>query len=251
MTVARSTDRTWLAGGAVGAVLLLLIAWFAVINPELSAASDLHEQTASASTQNVVLQRKVATLRDDYAKIDSLGTELVAQRLALPTGSGLADLTRQLTEQATAAGESLTSITTGEPALVATPAAAASAAGAATSGSAATTSAPAAAGATGTTTSTGGQLLSIPVTVVVDGSLSGHQALLTALQQTGPRRALVGSVVLAPATGEATASVDGTTTMTITLQVFVAPEPAAASAAAGSAAATTAPTAPTSATTPG
>jgi hypothetical protein len=224
----QGTDRTWLAGGAGGAVLLLLAAWFAVINPELSSAADVRDQTAVASTQNTVLQHKVAVLREQYATIDTLGVELGAQRAALPADSGLPAFTRQLTEQATAAGESLTSITTGEPGLVAAPAAAPPAAPA--SGAAAQPTGPAT--APGTVTSAVGQLLSIPVTVVVDGPLAGHRALLTALQQTGPRRALVGSVVLAPATGQATASVDGTTTMTVTLQVFVAPQASTPPAAA-------------------
>lgn len=241
----RSTARTWLAGGAAGAVLLLLITWFAIVSPELSSASDLRDQAQSSSDQNAVLERKVATLRTDFANIDSLTTQLAAQRLALPTGSGLPDFTRQLTGQASAAGETLTSITTGEPTLVAVPVATADpAAPTAPAGDSAASTAPVA--ATDPAATAAGQLLSIPVTVVVDGPLDGHRALLVALQQDGPRRALVGSVVLAPAGGVTTASVDGTTTMTLTLQVFVAPAPAPAAAAATDSAVPT-----TSATTPG
>lgn len=224
----RSTDRTWLSGGAAGAVLLMVVAWFLVISPELSTATDLNEQTASASTQNVVLQRKVATLREKYSTLDTLAAKLAAQREALPADGGLPAFTRQLTKQAAAAGESLTSITTGEPTL----ATAATAAVAPTAKDATGSTATPPVAATDPAAAAAGQLLSIPVTVVVNGPLVGHRALLTALQRTGPRRALVGSVVLAPATGEATASVDATTTMTITLQVFVAPKPATTASAA-------------------
>lgn len=232
----RSTARTWLAGGAAGAVLLLLITWFAIVSPELSSASDLRDQAQSSSDQNAVQERKVATLRTDFANIDSLTTQLAAQRLALPTGSGLPDFTRQLTGQASAAGETLTSITTGEPTLVAMPVA--PVVPAAPTGDAAATPSTAPVAATDPAAAAADQLLSIPVTVVVDGPLAGHRALLTALQQDGPRRALVGSVVLAPTGGATTSSVDGTTTMTLTLQVFVAPKPAPAAAAAPTTSAT-------------
>ena len=61
---ARAQDkRLWLGGGAVLAVLIVLIGWFVVIDPELSAASSTRDQADSAQLQNMVLEAKNSTLK--------------------------------------------------------------------------------------------------------------------------------------------------------------------------------------------
>lgn len=212
MKGARNSDRVWLGGGALLALMVLLVAWFAVISPELTATGDITDQTVAAQTQNTVAQTKLTKLRSDFANMPTLTATLRQAREALPSGSGLPDFTRQLTTEAATAGVTMKSLTTSTPVLATSPNAAATAAAQA----AAT---PAAGGAS----SAAGVLLAIPVTVVVEGSLEGHRALLRAVQVDGPRRALLTSVVVAPATGAATASVTAATTMTMQLQVFVAP----------------------------
>lgn len=206
---ARNSDRVWLGGGALLALVVLLVAWFAVISPELTAAGDITDQTVAAQTQNTVAQTKLTKLRSDFANLPTLTATLRQAREALPSGSGLPDFTRQLTTQAATAGVTMKSLTTSTPVLATSPNAAA----------AKTATTPPAAGAP----SAAGVLLAIPVTVVVEGSVEGHRALLRAVQVDGPRRALLASVVVAPATGAATASVTAATTMTMQLQVFVAP----------------------------
>lgn len=204
------TDRTWLGGGALGAAALVALAWFAVISPELSTASALEEQTAAAQTQNTVLQTKVTKLRADFANMDGLTKSLQQARAGLPVDSGLADFTRQVATQAAAVGVTVASVTAAPPTAV-------------TSGSG--TPAPAKG-----KPSVAGQLFTIPVTLVTTGALDKQRALLSQLENDGPRRALVASTLFAPASGAVTASIDAATTMTTQLQVFVAPQTPAAQA---------------------
>jgi hypothetical protein len=95
-----------------------------------------------------------------------------------------------------------------------------------------------------------GQIYSIAVTVVGTGTMAANRALLSKIEKQGPRRALVTSASFAPVVGQEIAPVDGsgaapagtaesgaavTTppppptveqiwTMTVQLQVFVAPQ---------------------------
>ena len=66
-------------------------------------------------------------------------------------------------------------------------------------------------------------MFAIPVTLVSTGSAVNQLAFLKAIQVDGPRRALVISTALAPASGATTASIDASSTMTTQLSVFTAP----------------------------
>ena len=90
-----------------------------------------------------------------------------------------------------------------------------------------TTTAPSSA-ASGSTPSAGtgataGAVFAIPVTIVSTGSAVDQLAFLKAIQVDGPRRALVISTALTPASGATTASIDASSTMTTQLSVFTAP----------------------------
>ena len=73
------------------------LAWFLVVNPELSNASSLDEQTVASQTQNLSLQSKLHRLQADNANMDALVASLQEARTELPVDSSLADYTRQLT----------------------------------------------------------------------------------------------------------------------------------------------------------
>lgn len=200
------SHRVWVGGGAVGAVALAAIGWFALIGPEMSGAASVRAQTADVQSQNIVLQSKVNRLRAQADQLPLLTGELQQAQTALPSDSGLPAYTRQLLAQATKAGVRLTGITAGTPSLV-TPGLAGAA-----------TAAPASA-------NPAGHIFTIPVNVISTGSLVKQRALLEAIQQIGPRRALVTSTQFAPTTTSAKAtSIDTSTTMTVLLQVFVAPQ---------------------------
>ena len=134
---------------------------------------------------------------------------------ALPFDSGLPAFTRQFSNQAAQHRIDLTSISIGSisqaTAAATTP----------------TTTAPSSA-ASGSTPSAGtgataGAVFAIPVTIVSTGSAVDQLAFLKAIQVDGPRRALVISTALTPASGATTASIDASSTMTTQLSVFTAP----------------------------
>lgn len=203
--------QLWLVGGALAAALLIVLAWFTVIGPEVSHGSSLNEQTASVQTQNTALQSKVAKLQADSANMAELNRKQREAQAALPGDSGLPDFIRQLGEQAATAGVTVASITTDMPEVA---------------GSSASAKKPAKGGAP-----VAGSLYAVPITVVADGPLAAHRALLSAIER-GPRRALIDSVKFgaSKAAAGATGSVDESTAMTVALQVFVAPQTPAAQA---------------------
>ena len=68
----------------------------------------------------------------------------------------------------------------------------------------------------------------IPLTLKTTGSIPAQDQLLTLIQTVGPRRALVTSADFQPGTGANTASITSDASMTIQLQIFVAPQTPAA-----------------------
>jgi hypothetical protein len=193
--------RLWLGGVAVVAALIVLLGWFFLISPELSDASSIREQAESAESQNMVLQAKNAKLKNANDNAAALRAELAAALAELPADSGLAEFTRQLSAQAAANGVTLSSVVVGSAAPFA----------------ADTADAPATTTDTAAATASTAALVAIPITVVAIGPCAGDIAFLQAIQVTGPRRALVSDVLLAPATGEAPC------TLTAQLSVFSAP----------------------------
>jgi hypothetical protein len=202
--MARGQDkRIWLAGGAAAAVVIALAGWFGVIGPQLSSTSSLQTQTQAAQDQNLVLLSRVARLRRESDKLPTLTADLAKLLAGLPFDSGLPEFTRQLSAQAAHHSVEITSIVVGSI----TP----------------TTGSGGAAVPKRGTTSPAGQEFAIPVTVLSTGSAVNQLAFLNAIQVNGPRRALVNSSQLAPASGAQSASVDAACTMTTQLTIFTAP----------------------------
>ncbi|MEO6502764.1 MAG: hypothetical protein ABIQ09_12710 [Jatrophihabitantaceae bacterium] len=213
-------DRLWMAGGAVGGVVISALAWFMVVSPELSNASSLNEQTLSSQTQNVSLQSKIRRLQADNANMDALVGSLRQARAALPVESNLAEFTRQLSGYASQHGVSIGAITAGEP-MALTSTAPAPAAGAATAAPAA----PAAGSAPVTpppvsVASADGRTYALPLTVVVKGAAANDLRFLAAIQGPGKRAALVTGAQL---TGDNTKR-GAAMQLTIQLQLYVTPQ---------------------------
>jgi hypothetical protein len=209
---ARSQDkRLWLAGGSGVALVIALIGWQAGIGPQLSSTRSLRAEMSTVQAQNSDLQRKLAALKVANDNVAQLSASLRIALAALPFDSGLPAFTRQVSSQATQSQVILASVTVGPI----SPAAATAVAGSAATGTAAT----------------GTALVAIPITLVTTGSAKGQLAFLTALQVTGPRRALVTSVTLGAGSGPSTSSIDRSSTMTTQLATFSAPLTATAQAA--------------------
>jgi hypothetical protein len=194
---ARGQDkRLWIAGGAGLAVLIVLIGWFVVIDPQLSAASSTLDQADSARTQNLVLEAKNSRLEEQNNDAAALRAGLAAALAELPTDGGLPEFTRQLSAQATATSVVLSSVVVG----TATPVE-----------DAADTAVP------GTTTDA--VTTATPASGLVQMTVS---LAATGLQFTGPRRALVTSTQLTPLADDPI-GIDGPCTLNLTLNIFSAP----------------------------
>ncbi|MEO3935327.1 hypothetical protein V3N99_01070 [Dermatophilaceae bacterium Soc4.6] len=201
--------RAWMGLGVLLAVLLVATGWFALIGPLQADTASLASQETDARDQNVVLAQRISVLKRDEEKLPALRAALGSQVRGLPAGSGLPELTRQLTAQARTARVDLTSVAVGAIAAVVRSAP------------------PAAAGASA---SPAGQLFAIPVTITTTGAATSQIAFLAAVQQDGPRRALLVSTQLAPspvsaatAPAAAATSIKDRSTMTTVLTVFSAP----------------------------
>jgi hypothetical protein len=195
---ALKSERFWLVGGALAAVVLAAVAWFGAISPELSNASSLDSQTADAQTQNLTLQAKIRKLQRDNADMTELTQTLQQARTALPFDTGVADYTHRLNDYAAqyhvtvaAVNASAPVSATAKPGQPAAPVAGA----------------------------TAGKLFALPLTVIIKGNTVNDLLYLKALQ-ADPRAGLVSSIQVA---GEA-AKAGTVTQLTIQLQVFVAPQ---------------------------
>jgi hypothetical protein len=225
----KSQDRRfWILGGAVAAVLIVVVGWFMFIGPELASTRSLHDQAATTRQQNTLLQQKVKSLRLKSSKLAVYTSALKSALSALPSDSGLPAFTRQLAAQAKDRGVALNSVVVGEitamapaaPAPAAVPAAVpAPADGAATPTT--TTTAPAVIPAT---TSAAGSLFSVAVTVQSDGTLVHQLAFLNDIRTAGSRRALITGCQLTVGTGAKKVSLDEAAAFTTQLTIFSAPQ---------------------------
>ena len=204
MNVMKS-DRFWLVGGALAAVVVAAAAWFGAIGPELSNASSLDSQTADAQTQNLTLQAKIRKLRQDNADMTALTTSLQQARTALPIDTDISGYTHQLSQYADQNHVTVTGINASVP-----------------------VSATAKPGqpTTPVTGSVAGNLFALPMTVIIKGSIANDLSYLKAVQ-ADPRAALVTSVQLA----NDAAKTGALSQLTIQLQVYVAPQTPAVTAA--------------------
>jgi hypothetical protein len=199
--------RLWIAGGAVLAVLIVLIGWFVVIDPQLSAASSTRDQADSARTQNLVLEAKNSRLEEQNNDAAALRAGLAAALAELPTDGGLPEFTRQLSAQATATSVVLSSVVVG----TATPVE-----------DAADTAVPGTTTDAVTTATPASGLVQMTVSLAATGLAADLQAFLHEIQVTGPRRALVTSTQLTPSSDDPI-GIDGPCTLNLTLNIFSAP----------------------------
>ena len=206
------TDRLLMLGGIMVSVAILAASWFFLVSPRLADGSQLDDQTSAAQDQATVLQTRLGQLRRESLQLPALKQRFEAAQAALPSDNGMTDFLRQVGRQAGAAGLSIGSVLAGAPAPAGhAPGTAPPPAGA---------GAPAAAGTSG---AVAGSVFAIPVTITATGPADRQQQFLKALQHDGPRTALVSSVQLAPAGTAAAGSIDAGSTLTVQLQIFVAP----------------------------
>ncbi|KGM14267.1 type 4a pilus biogenesis protein PilO [Cellulomonas bogoriensis] len=105
----------WIAGAVVGAVLVLVLAWFVGIGPQLQRAGTALEEIESTRQQNDIQAQRLATLRQQFEDLDLYRAELAAIQEQIPLDDGVPDLLRELDDAADGAGVTVLNVTPGRP----------------------------------------------------------------------------------------------------------------------------------------
>lgn len=193
-------DRLWTFGALAGAVALSALAWFLLIGPQRDETTNVEEQNEQAQGQVIVEQRKLGRLNAEFAESQKYIAELAANRQALPTVAATGDLLRELQNAGDAAGVSVSSLSAGSP----------------------------------TELKNSAGVAAVTITVTASGKLDKLQAFLDQVQRTQPRAMLVFNVSFAP--NESGGPITGSgAQLTLSAQVFVALQTAAAPSATASA----------------
>lgn len=213
-------SRQWLTLTGVAVVAVLAAGWFLLISPKHSEAAQLRNDATAQAQANDTLRAQVAALTVQARNLPRERAKLALLSGKIPSKPELPTLILRLREAADRAGVTLVSLRPSPPTAVT-----ATGVGAvpAPAGSAARTGA--------------GQLLTIPISVEVNGGFFQLEQFLANLEDL-PRSFLVGQLTVAAgaassaataatATAPATLS-SGPLTATITGRVFLGSAPAAA-----------------------
>ncbi|MFG1608722.1 type 4a pilus biogenesis protein PilO [Actinoplanes sp. NPDC049265] len=181
---ARHADRLWMIGGAAVIIALGLMSWFFLINPKYAEAADLRNTTEDTQVQIAVLNKRIADLETEKAKLPQYRAALKTSQNALPSGSGVPDFLRQLQKSGDALHVTVGGVNVNTPTPV--------------DGMA--------------------DVYTLPIALTLDGTAGDLGKFLTQLQQTQPRAVLIDAVTLA-ATGNGDAAA---TSISLSLKAFVA-----------------------------
>jgi Tfp pilus assembly protein PilO len=192
------TDRIWMIGGAAGAVLLVAIGWFLLINPTNVEADGLRERTQVIELERMSLDNRLRELKAEKARLPEYQAQLGRNKQALPADSGVPAFLRQLEQAGNTVGASVSNVSVGVPTAI--------------KGDSPT-------------------VFSLPITVTADGTPGQLSPFLDQLQQVQPRAILIETANLTAAATDQDKGGDKMN-LTLTLKVFVAPAAGAAKPAA-------------------
>ena len=213
----QTRNSRWTAATVLVCVLILVAAWFLLVDPRRADAADLREQRAQAAQQNDALQLQIAQLKAQFADLPARQAELAAIRTQLPSKADLPALIRNLDELAKKAGVTLTSITPQPATPVAVSAAAAAGASAGGASAGGTSAGGAASGARAA--ATGSSLFAVPTTIAVSGDYFASAQFLRLVQTEMPRAFLVTNLTVERSTQ--TPDSDGAVNLTVAGQIYV------------------------------
>lgn len=229
-------NSRWIAG-ALGVCLLLAVgSWFLLVGPRLDRAAELRDEAAAARAQNDTLQTQIDQLLAQSADLPKKEAELAKINKEFPAVAEVPDLLRSINSLAGTAGVTVNSLSPGSASYAGGSAAAGTAAGTAATGTAAGTDANA--------------LVSIPVSMAVDGDYFQAAQFVKQLQTSLNRAFLISSVTVTAggssgdteSTGSDSSSgsaTSGRVGLQLTGAIFALPDKAAATAAAAGTTATT------------
>src|SRR5689334_8267725 len=89
-------QKVWIGGGAVVALLLILIGFFLFISPQRNQTRDVHSQVSVAQQQNQMLRTRINQLAAQNKDIAKYVAAYKQAELAFPDQSGLPDFLRSL-----------------------------------------------------------------------------------------------------------------------------------------------------------
>ena len=112
---ARHADRLWMVAGAAVIVLLAVVSWFLLINPQKTEAADLKAQAEQARSQALDMRKRIATLKKQKANLPKLKATLAGYQDALPADSGVPAFLRQLQASGTELNVDVSGVTVSTP----------------------------------------------------------------------------------------------------------------------------------------
>lgn len=109
-------NRLWVIGSVLVMVVVVVAGWFVAVQPQLAAKAVADSQRAGVEQVNTAHEVLLATLKQDFEKIDELKAELAPLDASVPSGTDIAAFVDQLDLLSGAAGVTLTGITVADAA---------------------------------------------------------------------------------------------------------------------------------------
>lgn len=92
--------RTWLTGGIVLALIILVGAWFLMISPVRAATAELNDQAQEQEEMNQAEAKRIAVLAAQFEQIDDFKADLADLRKQLPQAPEHSEFQRQIAKLA-------------------------------------------------------------------------------------------------------------------------------------------------------
>lgn len=108
-------QRLWIIVSIVVTAAVLLMGWFLLIQPMLSAAGEANAERATVASQNQAQEALIVKLKAQYADIDTLRASLADMQSRLPPDAAADDLIAEIDSKAAAGGVTVTSVTVSQP----------------------------------------------------------------------------------------------------------------------------------------
>lgn len=101
---------TWVGGTVVLSVLLLALTWFVFIAPVVDETATAASNTEIAETRNTQLTTQLATLKEQFANLQSYKDELAAIEKQIPAAHAQSDFIRLMDRLATESGTNIVDV---------------------------------------------------------------------------------------------------------------------------------------------
>ena len=110
-----SRQRLWIIVSIIVTAAVLLMGWFLLVLPMLSAAGEADAERAKVASQNQEHEARIVKLKAQYADIDTLRASLADMQSSLPPDAAADALITEIDAKAAAGGVTITSVTVSQP----------------------------------------------------------------------------------------------------------------------------------------